>query len=380
MLYEVAVMAPLDTLLDTLYAAPTSPLLWSDVLESCIDLVGADSGWVNELDRRDRFAGSGFVQRVDPREQDRYFDYYASLDPFRIDATSTPAALEMCGDEYFIPKDNLVRSEFYSDFMSPIRVHSILILRMFDDGRVTRSMHLNYDKRGEWQASSGWRDLQIAFPHLKRAAALSREMKKLSLANAALSVALDKSTGGVILLDRRGKVCFSTEAGAALLRRGDCLTFKQGRVRATRTADTAELQKLVTLATDGTRSFRQGGCMHLPVPGRSMPMIVAVSPLGEASQRDDEPTAILTIRDPAASIRPSDRVLSTSFGLTPAERRVAVTLAAGSSPRQIATDLSLSYNTVRNHLKQIYGKVDVSRQSDLVTKLLKLGFSDAADE
>ena len=370
-------MALLETFLDTLYAAPASPELWAEVLDSCIDMVGADSGWVNELDRRDRFAGSGFVRRVDEREQERYFEYYAGLDPFRFDNTAVPAAPDLYSDETFVPKNDLVRSEFYADFMSPIQVHSILIMRMYDDGNVSHSMHLNYDKRSCWSASSGWRDLQAVFPHLKRAAALSREVKRSAFANAALSKALDESTGGVILLDRRGRICFVTEAAASLLRRGDCLSSKRGRVRAARASDAEELGRLVTLATDSARGFRAGGSMHLPMPGR-LPVIVALAPLGEVPQRDDEPAAMLTIRDPAVPVRPSDRILATTFGLTPAERKIALMLAAGSSPRQIATRLGLSYNTVRNHLRQIYGKLNVRRQSDVVASLLSLGLADAA--
>lgn len=373
-------MGSTDGLLDTLYAAPTSPELWSGVLDLCIDLVGAESGWVNELDRRDRSAGSGFVRRVDPKEQDRYFSYYARLDPFRCDSGDTRRIVGMCGDDWFVRKSDLVRSEFYNDFMVPIAVHSILILRMYADGDVTRSLHLNYNRKRDWTASSGWGDLQAIFPHLRRAAALSREMKRLALTNGALSQALDVTSSGVFLLDRRGKLCFETEAGAALLRRGDCLTARGGRVRAVRTDDAAQFDRMIQHATDATQPFRQGGSMHVSTAGRGLPMVVTVAPLGAVPQHDNEPAAVLTLRDPGATLKPSDRVLATAFGLTPAERRIATMLAAGSSPRQTASELGLSYNTVRNHLKQIYGKLDVNRQADLVSKLLRLGFIDAVPD
>jgi DNA-binding NarL/FixJ family response regulator len=46
-------------------------------------------------------------------------------------------------------------------------------------------------------------------------------------------------------------------------------------------------------------------------------------------------------------------------GLTPREWEVLHLLATGTSEREIASRLSIRTNTVRTHLKSIYGKLDV---------------------
>ena len=112
--------------------------------------------------------------------------------------------------------------------------------------------------------------------------------------------------------------------------------------------------------------------MHLAVTNRHMPVFVTVSPLGGVPTYDNEPVAMVTLRDPSASIPDSDRMLAKRFGLTPAERRIALLLAAGSSPRQIAETVGVSYNTVRNHLKKIYDKCGVRRQGELVACMHRL--------
>lgn len=57
-------------------------------------------------------------------------------------------------------------------------------------------------------------------------------------------------------------------------------------------------------------------------------------------------------------------------GLTRAEARVAVRLAAGKRLPEIAEDLGIQLETVRTHLKRIYRKTDTSGQADLVRYVL----------
>ena len=54
------------------------------------------------------------------------------------------------------------------------------------------------------------------------------------------------------------------------------------------------------------------------------------------------------------------------LGLTQAEARVASLLGCGDSPQAVAEALGLSTGTVRNHMKSIYAKLDLTRQSELV--------------
>lgn len=64
--------------------------------------------------------------------------------------------------------------------------------------------------------------------------------------------------------------------------------------------------------------------------------------------------------------------LRTAFGLTNAEARVAARLADGAALEAIAGELDISYNTVRNHLRVVFEKTRVDRQSQLVALLARL--------
>jgi DNA-binding CsgD family transcriptional regulator len=58
--------------------------------------------------------------------------------------------------------------------------------------------------------------------------------------------------------------------------------------------------------------------------------------------------------------------------LTDRERDVLAKLIAGSRVAGIAEELFISANTVRNHLKSIYRKLDASSQSEMI-ELIRTG-------
>jgi DNA-binding CsgD family transcriptional regulator len=59
-------------------------------------------------------------------------------------------------------------------------------------------------------------------------------------------------------------------------------------------------------------------------------------------------------------------LLQRHFGLTPAEARLALHLVAGETLRSAEVKLSISYETARTHLKNIFNKTGTSRQAELV--------------
>jgi DNA-binding CsgD family transcriptional regulator len=58
------------------------------------------------------------------------------------------------------------------------------------------------------------------------------------------------------------------------------------------------------------------------------------------------------------------------FGLTPAEARLALHLVAGETLRSAEVKLSISYETARTHLKNIFNKTGTSRQAELVVAIV----------
>jgi DNA-binding CsgD family transcriptional regulator len=58
------------------------------------------------------------------------------------------------------------------------------------------------------------------------------------------------------------------------------------------------------------------------------------------------------------------------YDLTPAEARLAAALCAGQSLADHAESAGVSLNTVKYHLKSVFGKTGETRQPDLVRRLM----------
>jgi DNA-binding CsgD family transcriptional regulator len=65
-------------------------------------------------------------------------------------------------------------------------------------------------------------------------------------------------------------------------------------------------------------------------------------------------------------------VLEQTFGLSPAEARLAALMATGISPERAAERLGLARATVRNQLKAVFAKTETHRQSEIVALLSRL--------
>ena len=66
-------------------------------------------------------------------------------------------------------------------------------------------------------------------------------------------------------------------------------------------------------------------------------------------------------------------------GLTSRERETLILVAKGLAAREIACTLNISEKTVRNHISNMYRKLDVSDRSQLVIYAIKKGLVDIQD-
>jgi DNA-binding CsgD family transcriptional regulator len=78
---------------------------------------------------------------------------------------------------------------------------------------------------------------------------------------------------------------------------------------------------------------------------------------------------ILATRAPLKRAIPNPKVLTSMFGFTPAEARVAAHLVAGASPKQITAALELAMPTVRHHIRWLLTKCRCHDQRQLVGRL-----------
>ena len=82
------------------------------------------------------------------------------------------------------------------------------------------------------------------------------------------------------------------------------------------------------------------------------------------------PSVAVFISDPGHAVEPRKQAIASLFGLTPAEAGLSLQLANGLTLDEAAEVLSVSRNTARAHLRAVFAKTGVTRQSGLVRLIL----------
>ena len=159
----------------------------------------------------------------------------------------------------------------------------------------------------------------------------------------------------VVILDAASEITSITSGGRRVL--------EELRLNG---ADDAELPNIIRTAALRARWSRNSSRFATRVQGRSGQWLrIHVSPMD-----GDDGAVAVTIEQ----ARPSDLVplLLESYGLTPRETEVVQHLARGLSTKEIGQELMLSVHTIRDHVKAIYEKAEVSGRGELLARF----FSD----
>jgi DNA-binding CsgD family transcriptional regulator len=208
--------------------------------------------------------------------------------------------------------------------------------------------------------------LSLLTPHLQRAIQLHEQF--VSPAGLSTSSAvLDRLGKGVIFVSRDLHVLFMNSAAEQICADSDGVTLdRNGRIYVWRSSVQEKLKAAVR--SIASAAFSSGSAIQLPRPSMRRPYALFVSPMPNAPIQSlpGQVAAVLILADPHAEPRTDARTLRELYGLTAAESRVALKLAAGASLRGISEDLSISYETTRNHLKSVFAKTSTHRQAEVV--------------
>ena len=239
--------------------------------------------------------------------------------------------------------------------------------------RTPRSTGLFVAVRHESERPVGSDDLallRLLAPHIRRAITISDLMELKALETEALSATLDRLAMGVVVVASENRILHANEAARHMLANGSRIVARRGRLTARDSAAEAELSQAIALAGADEAALGGTGIGVALGAQDEQPALAHVLPLARGEVRTrlmPRATAAVFINTPEFRAQPDLRTLAQTYGLTPAEARVAERLLAGAANlAEVAASLDVSLATVKTHLSQVFAKTGVSRQSDLV--------------
>ena len=224
----------------------------------------------------------------------------------------------------------------------------------------------------------GWSTPQLALlrgllPHIRQFVRIRQALAKAEAQGVTSTALLNTTRVGVIQLDRRGQILVANDRARAILRRGDGLSDQDGLLCAALPTDHTRLERLIAEALPAA-SPAVSGSMPLHRASVAPPFLVHVTPVGvrQPDFGSERVAALVLLVEPGHQARLDPRVVAAILGLTPMESQVAVWLAEGRSVGEIAGLTGRQANTVYYHLKQIYQKLGIARQADVVRLVLSI--------
>ncbi|MDE2806737.1 MAG: LuxR C-terminal-related transcriptional regulator [Gemmatimonadota bacterium] len=225
----------------------------------------------------------------------------------------------------------------------------------------------------------GWDSGQIKIikrlaPHIRQFARVRRVLADAGALGASLTEMLDNTRSGIIHLGRRGEILAANDRARELLLKGDGLDDRDGMLTVGTADEMVELERLLGRALPPYGVPGEGGSMKITRRWTPAPLVLEVHPARgvDADYRTWEVAAIVLVVDPLSRARIDPASVATVLDLTPTETRVAIALAAGQPVTDIARALGRAESTVRTHLKRIYRKLGISKQTELAGRILAL--------
>jgi DNA-binding CsgD family transcriptional regulator len=279
-----------------------------------------------------------------------------------------------------VAHDQLLESRFYREFLSDIGIARVCTGFVLDNGAgikatscgVFRDKHDTPFNQGDVE----W--MKLLIPHLSRSLGMTQHLETVRLQTASILASFDRLAFGVVLLNYDLSAVHMNTRAKEILARRDALTLNAKGclvnvpISARSSSHLARWLRNLQLPVVEQTSFTEV-CRVQRHGGGSYDLRCSPLSTHEWQGTCQETRYVVFISDPDALQLPDEALLSTLYGLTRAQSRVALAFAHGGTYKGVAHSLGISEDTIRSHVKEIYPKVRVSRQADLVRLVLALG-------
>lgn len=346
---------PDETLLDAVYEAAADDQAFAALPGAIAQAFGAGSAWLLKMAPEQAVA---FQHNIDPDFAAPYTAHYWRKDPWYLIGPDLPYDTAQVIERY-VERSTYEKSEVYNELGRPFGDILYCMGLQFRDAGSNYSFALLRTRRSDAFQTSDEPALQALLPHLKR---LMRTRERLRSREQRLLAAQrlhDSVADALFLVDRQARVLARNAAADVLIAAGEAALDRAG-VLTVRGQSGATLHRRIRQAADAP-----GLSAQVSVCGAEGGLRLAVDPAGPGE-------ACVVVRDVEAHRTRAVSAAARLWGLTAAEAAVVGLLLEGVAPADQAERRGVAVSTVRAQIRSIFGKSELSRQSDLLAAVSDL--------
>lgn len=357
----------LSHILGTIYDAALDQSGWATCLETVRSALAAN--YASLIVRPETGDDIGLIVSVGERHDIDPGNPFIAMSPF---TGMKPDQLVTITD--VLSEEKWRASSYYRDWCAPQDVFHVLAADIATrDGGVYGFRVTRPETAPPFSAA----DIEFGrrlIPHIKRALNLHLSIDSDRKVSKVYSHAMTQLMIGVVVLDQEGQVIDCNPAATGILELKDGLRVVGKQLEASYANDNRKLQGLVRDAL----LYQQGSKMALteamsvtrPSGRLSWGVIVQSISADQWTEGKHRPNVAVFVRDSEGQVHPPVRLAQQLFQLTPAETALAIELTNGLSLEEAAEALNIRRNTARAHLRSIFSKTGVRRQTELVRMFL----------
>jgi DNA-binding CsgD family transcriptional regulator len=366
-----------SALVEALYHGPLEDPPWADFLDRlCVKM---DAMAVTLILEPPSSEGPGYILNATGRLNSgwrTYREQFFASDPFVNLPEGHPVTISE-----FLPQDEFQASPFNQLFLKPTGVRFILGVDLRTETRMLARLRISRPDSGSDFGARERAICELLVPHLRRAVEIFARLSRIASERMLYAGTLNQMAVGTIILDGHGRILDKDRIADALLKQADGVSSSGGMLILSDRAASSRMHDAVRRIAEserkGERSLVEAIRAERPSGKRDFGLILKPAP--QPSYLDGQHVAaiVVFISDPDRHTSMAPAALAKLFGLTPAEASLCVLLADGLTLDEAAHELSIARNTVRAHLRSIFVKTGVTRQTMLVrlivTSLAQLG-------
>lgn len=253
--------------------------------------------------------------------------------------------------------------------------HQRLLLVLVDTAPARTLFCLSRDPGSAAWSDADRHEFRAFAEHIRESCLLHKHIDGLKNIGLISNAVFNSSPRGMLLLTPDGAVAIANARAEQLTTRGDGISIRESRLHIADQEVMSELAAVLRTLDELPRDTLHERRWFWSVAGadRDIPYQLAlhVIPLPDfhvESSRSDR-VALLFVNDPLNIGRPSSEEMRKFYGFTPAQARLALALWGGMGIKDAASELSISINTARSHLRSIYANTGTRSHAELMSVL-----------
>ncbi|WP_057461753.1 MULTISPECIES: LuxR C-terminal-related transcriptional regulator [unclassified Pseudovibrio] len=206
--------------------------------------------------------------------------------------------------------------------------------------------------------------------HLCRAYNLAKQQQRVQVEHGFYVATLDRLAVGTIFLNKHGKILQTNKIAQDILDAKDGLMRIRSNLAANDPQTNTHLQSCLRARPEPEEEHEDSLPLIVRRSSNKRDLGILIKRTGAQGTSNKDVATVIILRDPDHSTPIEKLALRKLFAMTSAEAEVACLLTAGKTLDDAASTLNISKNTARTHLRSIFSKGDISRQTELLRVIL----------